>query len=258
MSVRIPLSAYRIQFSHRFTLQQATALVDYLYDLGISDCYASPLTQARPGSTHGYDVTNHAMLNPEIGSEAQLAEFARRLEARGMGLILDTVPNHMCIAHPSNHWWWDILENGPSSPFARFFDIDWNPPKADLANKVLLPMLGDQFGRALENGEITVVYEDGSFHARYYDWLLPLAPLTWPLILQPALERVRATLDESHIAVMELESIITALGHLAPRTETDPDLIRRRQREKEVIKGRLLALLANSPGGSGRAARLAG
>ena len=166
MSARIPHSAYRIQFSHRFTLEQATALVDYLYDLGISDCYASPLTLARPASAHGYDVTNHALLNPEIGNEAQLAEFARRLDARGMGLILDTVPNHMCIAHPSNQWWWDILENGPSSPFARFFDIDWNPPKADLANKVLLPMLGDQFGRALENGEITVVYEDGLFQAR--------------------------------------------------------------------------------------------
>ncbi len=242
MPARIPLSAYRIQFSHRFTLERATALVDYLYDLGISDCYASPLTLARPASAHGYDVTNHAVLNPDIGSEAQLAEFARRLDSKGMGLILDTVPNHMCIAHPSNHWWWDILENGPSSPFARFFDIDWNPPKADLANKVLLPMLGDQFGRALENGEITVVYEGGSFQVRYYDWLLPLAPLTWPLILQPALERVRGALDESHSAVMELESIITALGHLAPRTETDPDLIRRRQREKEVIKGRLMGL----------------
>jgi (1->4)-alpha-D-glucan 1-alpha-D-glucosylmutase len=243
MSARIPLSAYRFQF----TLEQATALVDYLYDLGISDCYASPLTLARPGSIHGYDVTNHAVLNPEIGNEAQLAEFARRLETKAMGLILDTVPNHMCIAHPSNHWWWDILENGPSSPFARCFDIDWNPPKADLANKVLLPMLGDQFGRALENGEITVVYEGGSFHARYYDWLLPLAPLTWPLILQPALQRLRGVLDEWHLAVMELESIITALGHMAPRTETDPDLIRKRQREKEVIKGRLLALLASRP-----------
>ena len=245
MSARIPVSTYRIQFNHRFTLDRAMALVDYLNELGISDCYASPLALARPGSLHGYDVTNHAVLNPEIGTEAQLAEFARRLHARGMGLIVDTVPNHMCIAHPSNEWWWNILENGPSSPFARFFDIDWHPPKADLADKVLLPMLGDQFGRALENGEITVVYEEGSFQVRYYDWMLPLAPLTWPLILQPALEWMRVTLDEWHVAVMELESIITALEHLAPRTEPDPELVRRRQREKEVIKGRLLALVAN-------------
>jgi (1->4)-alpha-D-glucan 1-alpha-D-glucosylmutase len=234
-----------MQMSRFFTLEQATALIDYLHDLGISDCYVSPLTQARPGSTHGYDVTNHGMLNPEIGSDSQLADFTQRLNAKGMGLILDTVPNHMCIAHPSNQWWWDILENGPSSPFARFFDIDWNPPKADLIDKVLLPMLGEQFGRVLENGEIKVVYEGGAFHARYYDWLLPLAPITWPLILQPALEWVHGKLDEAHPAVMELESIITALGHLPPRTETDPDAIRSRQREKEVIKGRMSALLAN-------------
>ncbi len=245
MPARIPLSTYRLQLSRRFTLKQACALVDYLHELGISDCYLSPLTVARPGSTHGYDVTDHGRLNPEIGSEAELAELSRRLTAKQMGVVLDTVPNHMCIAHPSNHWWWDILENGPSSPFAAFFDIDWNPPKADLTNKVLLPMLGDQYGRALENGEIKVVYEGGEFQARYYDWHLPLAPLTWPLILQPAMEAARGVLDESHPAVMELESIITALGHLPPRTETDPERIRGRQREKEVIKGRLIALLAN-------------
>jgi (1->4)-alpha-D-glucan 1-alpha-D-glucosylmutase len=246
VSARIPLSTYRIQLSPRFNLEQACALVGYLHDLGISDCYLSPLTLARPGSSHGYNVTDHGMLNPELGGGAQLTEFARRLDAKGMGLVLDTVPNHMCIAHPSNHWWWDILENGPSSPFARFFDIDWNPPKGDLTNKVLLPMLGDQYGRVLENGEIKVVYENGSFQARYYDWLLPLAPLTWPLILQPALQSVRDDLDESHPAVMELESIITALNHLPPRTETDPELIRGGQREKEVIKGRLGALLTHN------------
>jgi (1->4)-alpha-D-glucan 1-alpha-D-glucosylmutase len=245
MSARIPLSTYRLQFSHRFTLEQAAALVDYLHDLGVSDCYASPLTLSRPGSTHGYDVTNHAVLNPEIGSDAQLAEFAHRLADKGMGLILDTVPNHMCIAHPSNQWWWDILESGPSSPFARFFDIDWNPPKADLANKVLLPILGDQFGRALENSEIAVVYESGTFQVHYYDWMLPLAPRTWTIILQPALEKVSGALDESDSAWMELESIITALGHLLPRTETDPERLRERQREKEVIKRRLAALLAD-------------
>ncbi len=162
MSARIPLAIYRMQFNAGFTLEQATALIDYLDDLGISDCYASPLALARPGSTHGYDVTDPSVLNPEIGSEEQLVEFARRLNARGMGLILDTVPNHMCISHPSNLWWWDVLENGPSSPFARFFDIDWNPPKADLINKVLLPMLGDQYGKTLENGEIKIVYKQRS------------------------------------------------------------------------------------------------
>ena len=245
MSARTPVSTYRMQFNRGFTFEQAAPLIDYLYELGITDCYASPLALARPGSAHGYDVTNHGVLNPEIGSEEQLFDFARQLQSRGMGLILDTVPNHMYIAHPSNQWWWDILENGPSSPYARFFDIDWNPPKADLTNKVLLPMLGDQFGRALENGEIKVVYDSGGFHACYYDWMLPLAPRTWTWILQPALDHATRVLDQSHPGVMELESIITALGHLPPRTETDPDLVRARQREKEVIRGRLSALAGN-------------
>src|SRR5260370_5456155 len=187
MSARIPVSTYRIQFNRGFTFEQATPLIDYLYELGITDCYASPLALARPGSAHGYDVTNHGVLNPEIGSEERLFDFSRQLPSRGMGLILDTVPNHMCIAHPSNQWWWDILENGPSSPYARFFDIDWNPPKADLTNKALLPMLADQFGRVLENGEIKIVYDGGGFQAYYYDLALPLAPRTWTCNLQPAL-----------------------------------------------------------------------
>ena len=247
MSARIPLAIYRMQFCAGFTLEQATALIDYLDDLGISDCYASPLALARPGSTHGYDVTDPSVLNPEIGNEEQLVEFARRLNARGMGLILDTVPNHMCISHPSNLWWWDVLENGPSSPFASFFDIDWNPPKADLINKVLLPMLGDQYGKTLENGEIKIVYKHGAFHTCYYDWVLPVAPRTWTWILRPALEKVRLSLGESDQRVMELESIITAISHLPRRTESDPALVKERQREKEVIKGRLAALVQNAP-----------
>ena len=163
MSARIPLATYRLQFNAGFTLEHATALIDYFHDLGLSDCYASPLTLARPGSNHGYDVTDYSVINPEVGSEQQLVEFVRRLKARGMGLILDTVPNHMCVSHPSNHWWWDVLENGPSSPFARFFDIDWKPPRADLINKVLLPVLGDQYGKTLENGEIKIVYKEERF-----------------------------------------------------------------------------------------------
>ena len=248
MSARIPVSTYRMQFNHLFTLQRATELIDYLHELGITDCYSSPLMQARPGGIHGYDVTFHGAVNPEVGGEDRLLEFARRLAARGMGLIVDTVPNHMCIAHPSNLWWWDILENGPSSPFASFFDIDWNPPQADLIDKVLLPILGDQYGKALENGEIKIVYAAGRFQARYYDWVLPVAPRTRSAILQPALERVRDALGESEQCVMELESMITAISHLPRRTETAPALVRERQREKEVIRSRLSALVENSAG----------
>jgi Alpha amylase, catalytic domain len=141
IEARIPAATYRLQFNSRLTFEQAAGLVDYLYDLGLSDCYASPLLTARRGSSHGYDITDHSKLNPEIGSEEEFAEFARRLGRRGMGLILDVVPNHMSIAGSSNRWWNDVLENGPSSPYAQFFDIEWMPPKPDLAGKVLLPML---------------------------------------------------------------------------------------------------------------------
>jgi len=242
MAVRLPTSTYRLQFNHNFTLKQADGLIDYLSDLGITDCYASPLTLAHPGSLHGYDVTDHNMINPEVGGEEQFVEFAHRLRRRGMGLILDSVPNHMGIAHPSNRWWADVLENGPSSPFARFFDIDWDPPKADLKNKVLLPVLGDQFGKVLENQEIKITYEGGTFALHFYEFALPVAPRTWTLLLEPAVETLRTVLDESDSAVVELASIITALTYLPLRTETDQARVKERLREKEVIKGRLSAL----------------
>ena len=145
MSARIPSATYRLQLNRDFTLRDAAGIVDYLDRLGVTDCYTSPVSQARSGSRHGYDVIDHRRLNPEIGGADGFREFAAKLRQYAMGVVVDTVPNHMCIADPSNQWWWDVLENGPSSPFASFFDIDWNPPKADLHNKVLLPMLGDQY-----------------------------------------------------------------------------------------------------------------
>jgi (1->4)-alpha-D-glucan 1-alpha-D-glucosylmutase len=246
MALRLPTSTYRFQFNRDFTLQQAGALIDYLLDLGITDCYASPIALARPGSLHGYDVTDHSMINPEIGGEEQLAEFAHGLRSRGIGLILDVVPNHMCIAHPSNRWWMDVLENGPGSPFARFFDIDWDPPKADLKNKVLLPVLGDQYGKVLENQQITITYEGGTFALHVYEFVLPVAPRTWNLLLEPAMEAVRAVLGESNSAIVELASIITALTYLPLRSETDQARVKERSREKEVIKGRLSTLTESS------------
>ncbi|HEY8459725.1 MAG TPA: alpha-amylase family glycosyl hydrolase, partial [Blastocatellia bacterium] len=243
IEARIPAATYRLQFNSRFNFKQAACLVDYLHDLGISDCYASPLCAARQGSSHGYDVVDHSKLNPEIGSEEEFAEFARRLGRRGMGLILDVVPNHMSIAGSSNRWWNDVLENGPSSPYAQFFDIDWQPPKPDLAGKTLLPMLGDQYGRVLENQEITISCRQGAFFANYYETWLPIAPGSCTQILAPMLEDMKAAYGEHHPHVLELESIITALRHLPRRDETSPEKVRERQREKEIIKRRIDMLL---------------
>ena len=244
---RVPSTTYRLQFNRSFTFGQAAALVEYLDQLGITDIYASPFLMARPGSLHGYDVTDHTRFNPEIGDEASFTELAGELHRRGMGLIVDVVPNHMCISHPSNVWWWDVLENGPSSPHARFFDIEWHPPKQELANKVLLPVLGDQFGRVLENQELQVAYGEGQFRVNYYELPLPLAPRTWTMILEPAAQKLRDTLDPSHEHVQEFESIITAVSHLPGHTETDEAKVRERQREKEIVKRRLSALVSASP-----------
>ncbi len=245
--VYTPSATYRLQFNKFFTFEDAARLVDYLDELGITDIYASPFLMARPGSVHGYDVTDHTRFNPEIGDEASFSRLSEALERHNMGLIADVVPNHMCITHPSNVWWWDVLENGPSSPLARNFDIDWHPPKEELVNKVLLPVLGDQYGRVLENREIQIVYADGQFHVSVYETPLPLAPRTWTMILEPAVARFREKVGAENEHVAEMESIVTALSHLAGPTETDDAKVRERQREKEIVKRRLSSLLEASP-----------
>src|SRR5262247_1287233 len=246
MSARIPTATYRLQFNQLFTFRQAAAIADYLCDLGISDCYASPLLMARKGSLHGYDVIDPSKLNPDLGTREDFYEFSALLKQRGMGLMMDVVPNHMCIAGSGNQWWNDVLENGPSSPYAAFFDIDWRPPKQSLECKTLLPTLGDQYGRVLENHEIQLVYQRGAFFVNYYETRLPIAPRTSILILNATLDELKSELDEFQPHRLELESIITSLSHLPPRTDTDPEKVRERLREKEVAKRRLAALVAES------------
>jgi len=239
---RIPAATYRLQFNAGLTFEDARKLVPYLDALGVSDIYASSYLGARPGSTHGYDITDHNTLNPEIGTPEDYERFVEALQARGMGQILDVVPNHMGIAAGCNRWWNDVLENGPSSPYAEFFDIDWDPVKRQLANKVLLPILGDQYGRVLENQELVLEYAFGSFNLRYYDTRLPVAPRSTKHILTHRLGALTATLGEADLHLQEYHSIITALTNLPGRTERAPERICERLREKEVIRRRLSRL----------------
>ena len=146
---RIPLATYRLQFNHCFTFLDAARLIPYLHALGITDCYASSFLKAVPGSLHGYDLIDPGLLNPELGSEADFAAFAAALKSYDMGLLVDVVPNHMGILSAENRWWWDVLENGPGSRYASAFDVDWAPLKRELNGKVLLPILGEQYGTAL-------------------------------------------------------------------------------------------------------------
>ena len=171
-----PRATYRIQFNAGFTLRQATDLVPYLHELGISHLYASPLLKAMPGSAHGYDVCDFAQLNPELGTEADLQSLIAALRKHGMGLVLDIVPNHMGIGGAENHWWWDVLTNGLASPFARFFDIDWDAPDPRVHGRVVLPVLGERYARALEKGKLRLQAKDGVLALRYFDRVFPLAP----------------------------------------------------------------------------------
>jgi len=240
-----PLATYRVQFNRTFRFDDARQCAAYLAKLGVSDLYASPYLKANPGSSHGYDIIDHHRLNPEIGSEAEYDRFVDTLHKHGLHQLLDIVPNHMGIGS-GNTWWLDVLENGPSSPYAGFFDIDWQPPKPEMTHRVLLPILGDQFGRVLERGELRLAFESGAFTVHYYEHTLPVAPDTYTLILQPALARVATMLPAENEQLLELESIITAIGHLPPTTAAGLKRRAERQRERLVVRRRLQELCEES------------
>lgn len=237
---RLPRATYRWQFHKDFTFQAATALVPYLAELGISHVYASPIFRAAPGSQHGYDVCDHNELNPEIGTEEDFERLVAEIRRHDMGLILDFVPNHMGIADTRNQWWRDVLENGPASPFARFFDVEWHPLKKGLENKVLLPILGDQYGRVLESGQLAIRFNEGVFSLDCQGTSLPLEPQSTRAILRRAIESLDPAPDE-------LASIVTALENLPPLTETDPEKAVERSREKNIIRERMARLTAAEP-----------
>lgn len=230
-------STYRLQLHAKFGFKDAAAIVDYLDALGITHAYASPYLTAQTGSMHGYDLVDPKRLNPELGSEDDYRAWTEVLASRQMGHIVDFVPNHMAAA-PANGWWRDVLENGQASVFADHFDIEWRSPKEGLRGKVLLPILGAQYGEVLEKGELVLVREIGSFAIRYWERSLPVDPAT----IGPLLERTAAKLDlaENDPRRQDLESIATGLLRLVPAT------VKVRAREKEVLKRRL-AVLARDP-----------
>ncbi|MBI4334923.1 MAG: malto-oligosyltrehalose synthase [Chloroflexi bacterium] len=239
-SKRTPVSVYRLNFSRHFTFRDAADIVPYLAELGITDCYASPYLKARSGSLHGYDITDHGQLNPEIGTAEEYEHFVQRLHEHGMGQIIDFIPNHMGIF--DNPRWLDVLENGPGSPSARFFDIDWEPIKAELHGKVLLPILEDFYGNVLRAGRLTVGFDRGSFTVSYEGHRLPIGPKTAVVVLEACLGPLRDALGVDHPDYLELQSVITACKNLPERSETEAEKVLERQREKEIIKKRLREL----------------
>ncbi len=234
---RVPGSTYRLQMHEKFTFEDAAAIVPYLQKLGITDAYLSPIFEARPHSMHGYDVARHDCLNPELGGEAGFAPFAASLREREMGLLLDTVPNHMGVGNASV-WWQDVLENGRASEYSGYFDIDWSPLKPEMQNRLLLPILGAQYGEVLESKQLQVKFEDGRALVAYYDHLQPIAPRTLPMIFPAARDHAwglpagfRALLDE--------------LSTLPLHESTDPALVEQRRARLRELKPRLQAALAD-------------
>ncbi len=242
---RLPAATYRLQLHQGFDFAAAVAAVPYLAELGVTHVYASPYMVAASGSSHGYNVTDHARVNPELGGEEGLRAFVRALRERGMSHLLDFVPNHMGIG-TENPYWQDVLENGPSSVHAPRFDIEWKPVKAELENKVLLPILGDQYGAVLEAGELRLTLEKGAFSVRYYEHALPINPRQYRTVLLHRIDDLVVRLGKEHEHLEELLSICTACENLPQRTETDPSRVEERRREKEIIKRRLAALVETS------------
>ena len=187
--MRTITATYRLQLHAAFGFREARAIVDYLDALGISHAYASPYMTAEPGSLHGYDLTDPTTLNPELGTERDYLDWTETLASKGMGHIVDFVPNHMA-ASVHNAWWLDVLENGRASMYADHFDIEWAPLKEALRDKVLLPVLGAQYGEVLEKGELRLERRSGAFFVRYWERSLPANPRSVTTLLERAVGRL--------------------------------------------------------------------
>jgi (1->4)-alpha-D-glucan 1-alpha-D-glucosylmutase len=243
----VPVSTYRLQVHGGFPLTAAREVVAYLARLGVGAVYTSPYFTASPGSTHGYDVSNHNEISPEVGGEAAHEAFAAAAGAHGLIHVVDFVPNHMGIGTGTNAWWNDVLEDGPSSMSAKFFDVDWTPVKEELLAKLLLPILGDQYGQVLERGELRLIFKDGRLCLQYFEHELPINPRQSPRVFRLAVQPLTDALGPDNPQLNEFLSIIAQLENLPPYTESNPDRMALRQREKEVARGRLARLVAEAP-----------
>src|ERR1700678_650213 len=223
--IRIPSSTYRLQLHKDFTFDDAAAIAEYLHELGISHVYCSPYLQAAPGSTHGYDVVDHQTVNRELGGAAAHQRFCTRLGEVGLGQVLDIVPNHMSLGK-ENRYWWDVLENGTSSRYASFFDIDWQPQEERLRDKVLVPILGDQYGRVLRAGGIKVVRDGNRFQVECSGQTLPTSPTSLPVILSRAAEYAKSD---------TLSFLAASFGRLPQPEYVDRRTILARHRDKVVL-----------------------
>ena len=243
----LPESTYRLQLHAGFTIRDATAIVPYLRELGITHCYTSPLLKAAAGSTHGYDVVDFGSINPEIGSPGDFDAWSSALAEHGLGQIADFVPNHMGVGTDENRWWNDVLENGPGSRFAPYFDIAWQASsRPGLHNKVLLPVLAEPYGDVLDAGMLRLNYAEGECFIEYGKRRFPLAPGSYALVLGCGIEEWSNKCGDPDPAVNEVRSILTATRNLPDTSETSAEKLAERERESAIVKGRLRAICSTS------------
>ena len=235
--MRIPKSTYRLQLHKDFTFDDAASVASYLHALGVSHVYCSPYLQAAVGSTHGYDVVDHQRVNDDLGGAAAHERFCARLREVGLGQVLDIVPNHMALGQ-ENRFWWDVLENGTSSRYASFFDIDWQPQEERLRNKVLVPILPEQYGRVLQAGGIKVTRHDEVVMVECAGQRFPVAPPTLPVILARAAEYSKSD---------TLSFLAASFGRLPAPEYVDRRTVLARHRDKGVLSTLLKRLCAEEP-----------
>jgi (1->4)-alpha-D-glucan 1-alpha-D-glucosylmutase len=230
-------ATYRVQLHAGFDFEAAASIADYLAALGISHLYCSPYLQAAKGSTHGYDIVDPRAVNRELGGARGHARLSEALGSAGLGQVLDIVPNHMAIS-ADNPWWWDVLENGPASRYASYFDVDWDPPETRLRNVVLLPVLADHYGRVLERGDLRLARDGVAFTIRYHDHVFPVSPQSLDILLATAAERTGSK---------ALAFIADALSELPSPTATDRASVERRDWHKSFLYEALGRLFAERP-----------
>ena len=239
-----PGATYRVQLHAGFGFDDAAGLADYLAELGVTHLYCSPVLQAAAGSTHGYDVVDHSRLSADLGGLEAFGRLVEEMSRRGLGLVVDIVPNHMATAGRANAWWWDVLEDGPSSLYAGYFDIDWDPPEAKLRQRVLVPILGDHYGRVLDRGELRLCRRDAEFTVAYFDHEVPLSPRTLDELLADAARSAGEGAEA-------LAALARGFGGLPLASATDRASVAERNRDKHRLAQELADLLAERPDAAG-------
>lgn len=239
--MRIPSATYRLQFHKGFTFGDARQAISYLADFGVSDVYASPIFRSRAGSLHGYDVVDPNQINPELGSAGDFEALCDEVRRRGMGWLQDIVPNHM--AYDSENWMlMDVLENGPNSPYAAFFDIEWDHPMETLRGKVLAPCLGRFYGECLESGEIVLSYDEHGLAVHYFALRLPVNIESYSMVLAPSLGALRRKLGRQHPDLIKLLGVLYTLKNLPSSEEA-----RERADQIMFVKSLLWELYTSNP-----------